>query len=125
MLVAMASTSFTQVGAYGFQTPGQPHDAMRVAAQVVTGIGFLGAGAIWRTGLAPRGLTTAAGLWVSAALGMLAAAGFYGAAVAITILAWVVLRGGYELECRLGVKGAPFSEGADDAGNAGEQDNAS
>ncbi len=103
MLVSLASASFTQVGAYGFQNI-TPHDAMRVAAQVVTGIGFLGAGAIWRTGTAPRGLTTAAGLWVSAAIGMLLAAGFYAVAISATILAWLILRGGSELERWLGVK---------------------
>jgi putative Mg2+ transporter-C (MgtC) family protein len=73
MLVSMAAASFTQVGAYAFLSVGAEHDPLRVGAQVVTGIGFLGAGAIWRTGVSPRGLTTAAGLWMSAALGVLAA----------------------------------------------------
>ena len=104
MLVSMAAASFTQVGAYAFLTTGAPHDPLRVGAQVVTGIGFLGAGAIWRSGVSPRGLTTAAGLWVSAALGMLSAAGFYLVAIAATILAWLILRGGYTLEQHFGFK---------------------
>lgn len=104
MLVALAAAAFTQVGAYAFLVPGQPHDPTRVAAQVVTGVGFLGAGAIWRGGIAPRGLTTAAGLWVSAALGLLSAAGLYSVAVGATLLAWLILKGGLHLEQLLGIK---------------------
>ena len=59
-------------------------DPSRIAAQVVTGIGFLGAGAIIRQGLSIRGLTTAATLWISAALGLAAGAGFYSGAVIAT-----------------------------------------
>lgn len=117
MLVSLASASFTQVGAYAFAGTG-PHDPMRVAAQVVTGVGFLGAGAIWRTGTAPRGLTTAAGLWVSAAIGMLLAASFYAVAICATIIAWVILRGGSELERRLGVKREGGPEGQSGEGPA-------
>jgi putative Mg2+ transporter-C (MgtC) family protein len=61
-------------------------DPTRIAAQVVTGIGFLGAGAIIRQGLSVRGLTTAATLWVVAAIGMATGAGFYSAAVITTVL---------------------------------------
>jgi putative Mg2+ transporter-C (MgtC) family protein len=57
----------------------------------VTGIGFLGAGAILREGLSVRGLTTAGSLWVVAAIGMGAGAGFYWAAVAGTVLTIVAL----------------------------------
>ena len=59
-------------------------DPTRIAAQIVTGIGFLGAGAIIRQGLAVRGLTTAATLWVVAAIGLAAGAGYYAAAVITT-----------------------------------------
>ena len=59
-------------------------DPTRIAAQIVTGIGFLGAGAIIRQGLSVRGLTTAAGLWVVAAIGMAAGAGYYSAAAITT-----------------------------------------
>jgi putative Mg2+ transporter-C (MgtC) family protein len=57
-----------------------------VAAQVVTGIGFLGAGAIIREGLSVRGLTTAASLWIVAAIGMAAGTGYYWAAAVATVL---------------------------------------
>ena len=56
-------------------------DPTRIAAQIVTGIGFLGAGAIIRQGLYIRGLTTAAGLWVVAAIGMAVGAGYYAGAL--------------------------------------------
>jgi putative Mg2+ transporter-C (MgtC) family protein len=61
-------------------------DPTRIAAQVVTGIGFLGAGAIIRQGLSVRGLTTAATLWVVAAIGMATGAGYYTAAAITTVL---------------------------------------
>src|SRR5207248_8592416 len=61
-------------------------DPTRIAAQIVTGIGFLGAGAIIREGISVRGLTTAASLWVVAAIGMAAGAGYYWPAVAATVL---------------------------------------
>ena len=66
-------------------------DPTRIAAQVVTGIGFLGAGAIIRQGLSIRGLTTAATLWVVAAIGMATGAGYYEAAVVTTALVLVSL----------------------------------
>ena len=87
MLVGVGAALFTVVSAYGWseftfsREGGTILDPTRVAAQIVTGIGFLGAGAILRQGLTVRGLTTAAGLWVVAAIGMAAGAGFYSAAV--------------------------------------------
>jgi putative Mg2+ transporter-C (MgtC) family protein len=90
MLVGVGSALFTIVSAYGwadfrFSTPeGIVFDPTRIAAQIVTGIGFLGAGAIIRQGLSVRGLTTAAGLWVVAAIGMAAGAGYYSAAAITT-----------------------------------------
>ncbi|HEX2044526.1 MAG TPA: MgtC/SapB family protein [Gaiellaceae bacterium] len=90
MLVGVGSALFTIVSAYAwrdfrFSTPeGIVFDPTRVAAQIVTGIGFLGAGAIIRQGLSVRGLTTAAGLWVVAAIGMAAGAGYYSAAAITT-----------------------------------------
>jgi putative Mg2+ transporter-C (MgtC) family protein len=65
---------------------GLTFDPTRIAAQVVTGVGFLGAGAIIRQGLSIRGLTTAATLWVVAAIGMATGAGYYTAAVITTLL---------------------------------------
>jgi putative Mg2+ transporter-C (MgtC) family protein len=92
LLVALGSCLFTLVSAYGFHEflarGGNVvrADPSRIAAQIVTGIGFLGAGAIIREGLSVRGLTTAASLWISAAIGMAAGAGYYEAAVAATAL---------------------------------------
>lgn len=92
MLVSVGAALFTLVSAYAwsdfrFSTPeGVVFDPTRIAAQVVSGIGFLGAGAIIRQGLSVRGLTTAATLWVVAAIGMAAGAGYYVAAVLTTAL---------------------------------------
>src|SRR5438874_10756209 len=92
LLVSVGSALFTIVSAYGFKeflTSGANvvrADPTRIAAQIVTGIGFLGAGAIIRQGLAVRGLTTAATLWVVAALGLAAGAGHYSGAVITTAL---------------------------------------
>ena len=66
-------------------------DPSRIAAQIVTGIGFLGAGAIIREGLSVRGLTTAATLWVVAAIGMACGAGYYWPAAAATVLTLIAL----------------------------------
>ncbi|HEU0265082.1 MAG TPA: MgtC/SapB family protein, partial [Geobacterales bacterium] len=66
-------------------------DPARIAAQVVTGIGFLGAGAIIREGTSVRGLTTAACLWVVAAIGVAAAAGLYLISSVVTVIALVSL----------------------------------
>ncbi|UGS26162.1 MgtC/SapB family protein [Microbacterium resistens] len=72
-LVSGGSALFVVLGAYGFE--GVTADPTRVAAQVVSGIGFLGAGVILREGLNIRGLNTAATLWCAAAIGSLAGAG--------------------------------------------------
>ena len=66
-------------------------DPGRIAAQVVSGMGFLGAGAIIRLGNNIRGLTTAASLWLTAAIGMVIGAGMYIAAVTVTALAMITL----------------------------------
>jgi putative Mg2+ transporter-C (MgtC) family protein len=90
MLVGVGSALFTIVSAYAWsdfvfsRQGGVVFDPTRIAAQIVTGIGFLGAGAIIRQGLSVRGLTTAAGLWVVAAIGMAVGAGYYSAAVIAT-----------------------------------------
>jgi putative Mg2+ transporter-C (MgtC) family protein len=97
MLVAVGSALFTLVSAYGFgeffaQTgPVVPVDPTRIAAQIVTGIGFLGAGAIIRQGTNVRGLTTAATLWAVAAIGLAAGAGYYFGAVATTVVVLIAL----------------------------------
>src|SRR5436309_10632871 len=97
LLVALGSALFTIVGAYGFHAFLDSGanvvraDPTRIAAQIVTGIGFLGAGAIIRQGWSVRGLTTAATLWVVAAVGLACGAGYYSAAVITTGLVLVAL----------------------------------
>jgi putative Mg2+ transporter-C (MgtC) family protein len=97
MLVSVGSALFTIASAYGFRDfllQGGPlvrTDPTRIAAQIVTGIGFLGAGAIIRQGLSVRGLTTAATLWVVAAIGLTTGAGYYSAAAITTLLVLVSL----------------------------------
>lgn len=68
-------------------------DVTRVASQVVVGVGFLGGGAILKYGASIRGLTTAASMWVAAAIGLAVGVGYYWAAVAVTVAALVSLTG--------------------------------
>jgi putative Mg2+ transporter-C (MgtC) family protein len=94
ILVALGSALFTMVGAYGlteFSDRGVNFDPTRIAAQIVTGIGFLGAGAILERGIRIRGLTTAAALWVTAAIGMAAGFGYWEGAVGATVIALIAL----------------------------------
>jgi putative Mg2+ transporter-C (MgtC) family protein len=96
-LVALASATFMVVSAhfaffqnYG-NAPGITTDPSRIAASVVTGIGFLAGGAILKSGLSVQGLTTAAGLWLVAAIGLCAGAGMYPEALAATVMGLVAL----------------------------------
>ena len=95
LVVCVGSALFTLVSAYGFEdffsATGTRIDPTRIAAQIVSGIGFLGAGAIIRQGLSVRGLTTAATLWLVAAIGMSVGAGYYTAAVITTAGALLTL----------------------------------
>jgi putative Mg2+ transporter-C (MgtC) family protein len=91
LVVCVGSALFTLVSAYGFSDWGARVDPTRIAAQIVTGIGFLGAGAIIRQGLSVRGLTTAATLWLVAAIGMAAGAGYWDAALIATFGALITL----------------------------------
>jgi putative Mg2+ transporter-C (MgtC) family protein len=97
LLVSVGAALFTIVSAYGWHdfhfsnASGVTYDPTRIAAQIVTGIGLLGAGAIIRQGLSVRGLTTAASLWVVAAIGISAGAGFYSAAIITTVVVLVSL----------------------------------
>lgn len=74
-------------GFIGFGPEGRGGDPARLAAQVVSGIGFLGAGTIMREGTNVRGLTTAASIWVCGGIGLAVGNGFYEAAVLTTLLA--------------------------------------
>jgi putative Mg2+ transporter-C (MgtC) family protein len=91
LVVSVGSALFTLVSAYGFSSFDGKVDPTRIAAQIVSGIGFLGAGAIIRQGLSVRGLTTAASLWLVAAIGMAAGAGYWEGAVVATAGALITL----------------------------------
>jgi putative Mg2+ transporter-C (MgtC) family protein len=94
-LVALGAAVFTVAGAYGFNDVqhGPNVDPARVAAQVAAGIGFIGAGAIIRHGTSVRGLTTAATLWLAAALGVAAGAGLYLTVAMGTALVFITVVG--------------------------------
>ena len=91
ILIALGSALFTILSVQIAHAGGTPD---RIAAQIVTGIGFLGAGAILRSGKDVRGMTTAATIWVNAAIGMAAGAGEYvtaGVATLVTLIVLVIL----------------------------------
>ncbi|SDD31378.1 putative Mg2+ transporter-C (MgtC) family protein [Mucilaginibacter pineti] len=96
MMVSLGSALIMLVSMYGFNDvigkPGISLDPSRVAAQVVSGIGFLGAGTIFflRNEIV-KGLTTAAGLWTVAAIGLAVGGGLYIEAVATTLIAFIIL----------------------------------
>jgi putative Mg2+ transporter-C (MgtC) family protein len=103
MCVALGAALFAIVSAFGFDEFVRPRaetnvqiDVTRVASNIVTGIGFLGGGAIIKEGATVRGLTTAASLWVTAAVGAAVAMGEYFVAAICTlalVLSLTVLRG--------------------------------
>lgn len=103
MLVCVGSCLIIIVSAYGFRDVIGDHvvlDPSRIAAQVVSGVGFLGAGTILFRGEAVRGLTTAASLWAVAAIGLAVGAGLFAAALAGTVIVLLVLAGIKPLEER-------------------------
>ena len=97
ILVCLGACLFTIISIYGFPEVSVTGDELgtrdtaRVAAQVVTGIGFIGGGTVLRHGATVFGLTTAATLWVSASIGMACGAGMYGLAIVATVLSILVL----------------------------------
>src|ERR1700748_2482317 len=105
MLVCVGAALFMLVSSLGFADSLDPQhivlDPSRVAAQVVSGIGFLGAGAILFRRDKIRGLTTAASLWTVAAIGLAVGGGLYVAAVGATAVIFVILAGLKPLERRL------------------------
>jgi putative Mg2+ transporter-C (MgtC) family protein len=105
-LVCMASTALTVfVGHaafwYGGTVSGVPADPTRAVQGIVTGIGFLGAGVIMRDGLSISGLTTAASIWASSAIGVLLGVGFYAAALLLALLCVVSMSLLHRLEAKL------------------------
>jgi putative Mg2+ transporter-C (MgtC) family protein len=97
MLVALASSTFMVISTHFvyFQHYVREDlvsvDTSRIGASIVTGIGFLAGGAILRTGLSVQGLTTAAGLWLVAAIGMSSGAGMYSVSAFVTVVGVVAL----------------------------------
>lgn len=95
ILICLGSAVFTIIS----EQMAAPNDAVtRIASQIVTGVGFLGAGAIIRDRGGIHGLTTAATIWLVASIGMACGAGFYGLAVISTIMAIIVLLGLVKLD---------------------------
>lgn len=95
ILVTVGSALITLVSAEAFSGIGDPS---RIAAQIVTGIGFLGAGTIIKTGNNIKGLTTAASLWISAGIGMAIGSGYYLGAIVTAGIVFLTLvnAGGFE-----------------------------
>ncbi|GAB2670919.1 MgtC/SapB family protein [Paenibacillus thermoaerophilus] len=95
ILVCLGSTLIMLLSIYGFSDfvnePSVQTDPARLAANVITGIGFLGAGTILYNGMSITGLTTAASLWVVAAIGLAVGAGFYYPAAVTTVSVLVCL----------------------------------
>lgn len=94
IMVCLGSCLFTILSIYGFSTAVTLYplgDPSRVAAQIITGIGFIGAGTVLRQGLTVTGLTTASTLWIVAAIGMACGCGKLNIAVVSTILAVAIL----------------------------------
>ena len=91
-MIAVASCLFTFLGVEAFPTDSSmPRDSARIAAQIVSGVGFLGAGTMIQTKNKIRGLTTASTIWLVAAVGMTVGVGLYGGAIFVTIFGVVAL----------------------------------
>lgn len=90
MLVSVGAALFTEIS-YHMSTLNNVSDATRIASNIVSGIGFIGAGLIFKDQVSVHGLTTAATIWAAAAVGMATGAGNYGIAVGTVIIAWTIL----------------------------------
>lgn len=91
-LVAIGACLFTVISFYGFRNAGgQSLDPSRIASQIVVGIGFIGGGVIFARGDVVRGLTTAAGLWLSAAIGVAVGVQMFAVAIFATMLGIFIL----------------------------------
>ncbi len=101
-LVALAAAMFIIIGQRAIPLyEGYNADPLRMASEIVTGVGFLGAGLIILKDSHIRNLTTASGLWIAAGIGMACGFGFYNEAVFVTILTLLVMSGMYYLEKHL------------------------
>lgn len=93
ILIAIGACLFTILSIQGFPLQdSSARDTSRVAAQIVSGIGFLGAGALFQTRNHIKGMTTAATIWLVAAIGMTVGVGAYGLAIFTSVLTFIVLR---------------------------------
>ena len=93
-IVGIGACLFTIIGLMISESSATGLDETRIAAGIITGIGFLGAGALWRSEDRVRGLTTAAGIWAMGAIGIAAGLGYYFAAAFSTLLVYFVLDSG-------------------------------
>ncbi|MGE5478713.1 MAG: MgtC/SapB family protein [Bacteroidales bacterium] len=106
-LVCVASCVLTVINAYpshwfgGLSTPPSFADPTRVIQGIMTGIGFLGAGVIMKEGLSIRGLSTAASIWMTAAIGVVIGLGFYGAAISAAVITIALMSGVRSIETAL------------------------
>ncbi|QJC22104.1 MgtC/SapB family protein [Arcanobacterium buesumense] len=91
VLVGMGACLFTLVSIYGFVSTGAPLDPSRLAAQIVSGVGFLGAGVIFVNNDTVKGLTTAATIWISAAMGVACGAGMSLLALATLLIHYILI----------------------------------
>lgn len=91
ILIATSSCLFTILSISAFPLTGAAQDTARVAAQVVTGVGFIGAGAVLQTRKSVHGLTTAATIWMVAAVGMACATELYGLGIVTTVMTTGIL----------------------------------
>ena len=95
-LLCIGSALFTLMSVYGFPGSKAPE---RLAAQIVSGVGFIGAGVIWRErGELLHGITTAAGIWIAAAVGMALALDFYLIALVTTVLTMMIFAKGHPVK---------------------------
>ncbi|NMA14670.1 MAG: GNAT family N-acetyltransferase [Clostridia bacterium] len=101
-LVSLASALFMIISVYGFS--GGNWDPARLAAQVISGMGFIGAGVIWKEGFNVKGLTTAATLWLASGLGLASGAGMYIPAIVSAVLSYISLHTFYIWENALNKK---------------------
>src|SRR6186997_114480 len=85
LLITLGSTIFTIVSRHGSGNDD------RIAANIITGIGFIGAGVIFKDKMSVLGLTTAAVIWTAAAIGMTAGIGYYSLAIVITVITLIIL----------------------------------
>lgn len=106
-LVCVAACVLTVINAYpshwfgGLSTPPTAADPTRVIQGIMTGIGFLGAGVIMKEGLSIRGLSTAASIWMTAAIGIVIGLGFYGAAISAAVITVALMSGVRSIESAL------------------------